>query len=94
MRGTEREQILFNHGNLFNTNCFSDEERKIEEGRVWGTVREERETGREREREGGGKVSLVWSAFSHNITSRKSLKNSNNPKTQIQTTTIQKIPNN
>ena len=36
---TEREQTLFNHGNLFNTNCFSEEERKIEGGAVWGTVR-------------------------------------------------------
>ena len=46
--GTEREQTLFNHGNLFNTNRFSDEERKIEGGRVWGIVREGRRTGRER----------------------------------------------
>ena len=30
----EREQTLFNHGNLFNTNCFSEEERKIEGGTV------------------------------------------------------------
>ena len=42
----QREQTLFNHGNLFNTNCFSEEERKIEGGRVWGTVREGKETGR------------------------------------------------
>ena len=47
VRGTEREQTLFNHGNLFNINCFS-EERKIEGGREWGTVREGRGTGRER----------------------------------------------
>ena len=31
----QREQTLFNHGNLFNTNCFSEEERKIE-GECWG----------------------------------------------------------
>ena len=56
MRGTEREQILFNHGNLCNTNCFSEEERKIEGGRVWGIVREGRETGRER----GERESKPW----------------------------------
>ena len=64
--GTEREQTLFNHGNLFNTNRFSDEERKIEGGRVLGIVREGTRTGRE----GGEKVSsgflvLSYGSFGH-----------------------------
>ena len=61
MRGTEREQTLFNHGYLFNTNCFSEEERKIEGGRVWGTGREVVGTGRE----GRGRESKPW--FSRSV---------------------------
>ena len=60
VRGTEREQTLFNHSNLFNINCFS-EERKIEGGRVWGTVRDGRGRGRERV----GRESKPW--FSHSV---------------------------
>ena len=50
----QREQTLFNHGNLFNTNCFSEEERKIE-GECGGQ--------REREKVSRGFLVLSYGSF-------------------------------